>query len=76
MFSSPSFGAHSPENVLLNSNSRSLGVGSYVLGTRTLLFRVFRSGIAPVLREAKRSDPYSRNTPKEGRSSHVVANDR
>src|SRR5215217_2457812 len=73
MFSSRSFGAESPKNVLLISSSR---VGSYLMGTRTLLFRVFRSGIAPVLREAKRADPYRRNTPKEGRSSHVVANDR
>ena len=74
MFSSGSFGAESPKNVLLISSSR---VGSYLLGTRTLLFAVFRSGIAPVLlREAKRGDPYSRNTPKEGRFSHVVANDR
>jgi len=73
MFSSRSFGAESPKNVLLICSSR---VGSYLLGTRTLLFTVFRSGIAPVLREAKRADPYSRNTPKEGRSSHVVANDR
>jgi hypothetical protein len=75
MFSSCSFGVESPKNVLLISSSRSSRVGSYLLGTRTLLFRVFRSGIAPVLREAKRGDPYSRNTPKEGRSSHVVAND-
>src|SRR5215213_8526891 len=73
MFSSRSFGAESAKNILLISSSR---VGSYLLGTRTLLFTVFRSGIAPVLREAKRADPYSRNTPKEGRSSHVVANDR
>src|SRR5919112_4915435 len=74
-FSSRSFGAESPKNVLLISSTHSSRVGSYLLGTRTLLFTVFRSGIAPVLREAKRGDPYRRNTPKEGRSSHVVAND-
>jgi len=50
-------------------------VGSYLLGTRTLLFTVFRSGIATVLREAKQADPYRRNTPKKGRYSQVVAND-
>src|SRR5215213_1508090 len=76
MFSSRSFGAESAKNVLLISSSRTSRAGSYLLGTRTLLFTVFRSGIAPVLREAKRADPYSRNTPKEGRSSHVGANDR
>src|SRR5215211_3622481 len=75
MFSSRSFGAESPKNVLLIGSSRSSRVGSYLLDTRTLLFTVFRSGIAPVLREAKRGDPYSRKTPKKGRSSHVVAND-
>ena len=74
-FSSRSFGTESPKNVLLICSSRSSRVGSYLLGTRTLLFTVLRSGIAPVLREAKRGDPYRRNTPKEGRSSHVVAND-
>src|SRR5215204_5085433 len=36
---------------------------------------VFRSGIAPLLRKAKRGDPYSRKTPKKGRSSHALAND-
>src|SRR5829696_8209752 len=76
MFSSRTLGAESPKNVLLICSSRSSRVVSYLVGTRTLLFTVFRSGIAPVLREAKRGDPYSRNTPKEGRSSHVVANDR
>jgi hypothetical protein len=50
-------------------------VGSYLLGTWTLLLTVFRSGIAPLLREAKRGDPYSRKTAKKGRSSQVVAND-
>ena len=72
MFSSRSLGVQSPENVHLTSSSR---VGSYLLGTQTLLFTVFRSGIAPVLREAKRENPYSRKTPKKGRSSQVVAND-
>src|SRR5215218_6496862 len=76
MFSSRSFGAESAKNVLLISSSRSSRAGSYLLGTRTLLFTVFRSGIAPVLRGAKRADPYRRKTPKKGRSSHVVANDR
>jgi hypothetical protein len=74
-FSSRSFGTESPKNFLLLRSSRSSHVGSHLLGTRTLLFAVFRSGIAPVLREAKRGDPYRRNTPKEGRFSHVVAND-
>ena len=75
MFSSRSLGAQSPENVHLLSSSRSSRVGSYLLGTQTLLFTVFRSGIAPVLRDAKRENPYSRKTPKKGRSSQVVAND-
>src|SRR5215213_9029146 len=75
MFSSRSFGAESAKNVLLISSSRTSRAGSYLLGTRTLLFTVFRSGIAPVLRGAKRGDPYRRKTPKKGRSSHVVAND-
>ena len=75
MFSSRTLGAQSPKNVLLISSSRSSRVGSSLLGTRTLLFTVFRSGIAPLLREAKQADPYSRKTPKEGRSSQVMAND-
>jgi hypothetical protein len=75
MYSSRSLGAQSPKNVHLISSSRSSRVGSYLLGTRTLLFTVFRSGIAPLLREAKRGAPYSRKTPKEGKTSHVVAND-
>jgi hypothetical protein len=75
MFSSRSFGVESPENVLLISSSRSSRVDSYLLGTRTFLFSVFRTRIAPLLREAKRGDPYSRKTPKKGRSSQVVAND-
>jgi hypothetical protein len=73
--SSRSFGAESPKNVLLTSSSRGSRVDSYLLGTRTLLLSVFRSGIAPLLREAKRGDPYSRKTPKKGRSSQAVAND-
>ena len=72
MYFSRSLGAESPENVLLFSSSR---VGSYLLGTRTLLLWVFQSGIAPLLREAKQGDPYSRKTPKKGRSSQIVAND-
>ena len=74
-FSARSLGAESPKNVLWYGGSRSSRVGSYLLGTRTLLFTVFRSGIAPVLREAKRENPYSRKTPKKGRSSQAVAND-
>jgi hypothetical protein len=72
MFFSRSLGAESLKYVLLISSSR---VDSYLLGTRTLLLSVFRSGIAPLLREAKRGDPYSRKTPKKGRSSQAVAND-
>ena len=72
MFSSRSLGAQSPKNVLLIGSSR---VDSYLLGTRTLLLSVFRCGIAPLLRETKQADPYSRKTPKKGRSSQVVAND-
>src|SRR5215212_2539588 len=75
MFSSRSFGAESAKNILLISSSRTSRVGSYLLGTRTLLFTVFRSGIAPVLRGAKRGDPYRRKTPKKGRSSQAPAND-
>src|SRR5215207_11359162 len=75
MFCSRSLGAESPKNVLLYGGSRSSRVGSYLLGTRTLLLWVFQSGIAPLLREAKRGDPYSRKTPKKGRTSQIVAND-
>ena len=75
MFSSRTLGAESPKNVLLYGGSHSSRVGSYLLGTRTLLFAVFPSGIAPLLREAKQGDPYSRKTPKKGRSSHRVPND-
>ena len=74
-FSSRSLGAESPKNVLLYGGSRSSRVGSHLLGTRTLLLWVFQSGIAPLLREAKQGDPYSRKTPKKGRSSQIVAND-
>ena len=70
--SSRFLGAESPKNILLISGSR---VVSYLLGTRTLLFTVFRSGIAPLLRERKRGDPYSRKTPRKGRSSQAVACD-
>src|SRR5215211_5978088 len=75
LFFSRSLGAQSPKNVLLISSSRSSRVGSYLLGTWTLLLTVFRSGITPLLREAKRGDPYSRKTAKKGRSSQAVAND-
>ena len=74
-FSSRSLGAESPKNDLLYDGSRSSRVGSYLLGTRTLLLWVFQSGIAPLLREAKQGGPYSRKTPKKGRSSQIVAND-
>ena len=72
MFSSRSLGEELPKNVLSFSSSRASWC---LLGTRTLLFSVFRSGIAPLLRLAKQGDPYSRKTPKKGRSSQAVAND-
>jgi hypothetical protein len=71
MFSSRSIGAEAPKTIHLFSSSRA---NSYLLGTWTLL-TVIRSGIAPLLREAKRKEPYSRKTPKKGRSSQDVAND-
>ena len=72
MFSSRLLGEELPKNVLSFSSSRASWC---LLGTRTLLFSVFRSGIAPLLREAKQGDPYSRKTPKKVRSSQAVAND-
>jgi hypothetical protein len=70
-----SLGAESPKNILFISYSRSSRVSSYLLGTRILLLSVFRNGIAPMFREAKQEDPYSRKTPRKGRSSQAVAND-
>src|SRR5215217_312402 len=75
MFSSRSLGAELPKNVLLISSSPSSHVGWYLLGTWTLLLSVFRRRIAPLLREAKWGNPYSRKTPKKGRSSRAGAND-
>src|SRR5215211_2937712 len=56
--------------------SRDSPVGSYSLGTWTLLLSVFPGWFAPLLHLGGAGIPYSRNTPRKGLSSRVVRNRR